>query len=99
MIELLIANSLFIYGIHAATRFDQALYFIAKRIYGTGIPSHREAVLRNALSKVLIDCPPCMSSLYGLVFFARTDLNICAYPLWVMCLCGLNFIIITLIKK
>ena len=45
-------------------------------------------------SKPLFDCPPCMASVHGFLISAfYYDWHIPQIPVFMICLCGLNFII------
>ena len=98
MIETFLINSLIIFGVHASTRQGQVLHFIAKFVYGSAlkVPSPKEAYYRTIISKVLFDCPPCMSSLYGSIGFSLfifPDLSLWWMVGWVFSLCGFNYLL------
>lgn len=47
--------------------------------------------------KPFLDCPPCMSSVHGtLIFFFSPmvhEFNLFLWPIYCICLCGINFIL------
>lgn len=80
-ILLLIITSLWIWGIHGfyqLTKLADALEW-----------------LPSWFKKPLWDCPPCCSSFHGTVAFMafHHDLNLLLWPVFCICLCGLNYII------
>ena len=97
MKETFFITVLFIYGIHGVTRHGMLLGFVSKWFDTKIIIGH---TYYNSIAKVLIDCTPCMASVYGtisFVLFKPTDLIY--YPIWVFCLCGYNYVLNKLINK
>jgi len=89
---LLIANSLYIFGIYTATDY---------RIDTEGRPCDKMALwwlsyyTERAIgpwwSKPLFLCPACMASVHGTYFyFIFSEKNILIYPFYVVILAGLN---------
>ena len=98
MVLMLIVNSLIIFGIHASTRERQILEFVVHlyyKMFSINLkPKQANRVSMGA--KVLFNCPPCMASLYGTLFFAcfiYPTLGILYLPGWVFSLCGLNYLL------
>jgi hypothetical protein len=89
LILLLIVNCLSIIGIYTSTREGMLLDFIPKYI--------------KVLKKPLYDCPPCMASIHSTYVFVPFVLSygvsLWWYPVYVLALCGLNKIVITLIEN
>ena len=97
MIQTFIITSLFIYGIHATTRHGMIFGFVSEWFDRKIILGH---IKYNKIAKVLIDCTPCMASLYGtisFIFFSPTEWIY--FPIWVFCLCGFNYIINKVMNK
>lgn len=91
MIKTFLATSLFIYGIHATTRHEMIFGFVSKWFDNKIFVGH---VYYNYISKVLIDCTPCMASLYGTIsFFICKPTELIYYPVWVFCLSGFNYVV------
>lgn len=88
---ILIFNSLFIYGVH--TLFSEG-HLLEKQ--GNFI----ERVIGTFWSKPLFLCPLCMASFWGSVgFFLFVHKELIYWPLYCICLCGLNTIINDLKSK
>ena len=83
---LLLANASFIWGVYGLIRTNNALdNWLTRMSEKYDIP---EWVL-----KPTIDCPPCMSSVYGTAFYlVANGLNL-GLPMYLLCLLGLNFLI------
>jgi hypothetical protein len=91
MIQTFLITSLFIYGIHATTRHGMIFEFISKWIDNKILLGH---VNYNKIAKVLIDCTPCMASLYGTISFVLFNPTaLIYYPIWIFCLSGFNYIV------
>ena len=80
-IELLLITSLWIWGVHGffqLSGLSEGLNWLPSKI-----------------TKPLWDCPPCQSSVHGTISFAlfHHDINLFLWPVFVFCLCGLNYII------
>ncbi len=92
----LIPASLFIYAVHILFQEDHLL-----EKWGDLITEK----LGDKWSKPVINCPICMSSIWGLLCFAEISyvfgvhLPIRQLIPYIMCLCGLNYIINKLISK
>lgn len=85
-ILLLIIGSLWIWGVFAL--FDEGNLLWPVRKWADSI--------FGEWTKPVFSCPYCMSSIHGLsiFYFAHGyDYSVVAYGVYVMCLCGLNFII------
>lgn len=83
-ISLLILNALFIWGINCLFNEGFILNGVGKLI---------ERTIGTTASKPLFLCPPCMSSVYGVIgFWLYFGLSWLIIP-YVICLCGLNYII------
>ena len=82
-ILLLILTSLWIWGFHGFFQLSGLL----DSIDTTKMP--------NWLKKPMFSCPPCQSSFHGTFAFImfHHNLNILLWPIFVLCLCGLNYII------
>lgn len=79
-IAFLIVSSLWIWGIHG---FFQLTGF-----------SDSFNWLPSWITKPLWDCPPCESSVHGTaIFFIFTNFDFMLWPVFCICLCGLNYII------
>jgi hypothetical protein len=89
MEKAFIINILVIYGVHASTRGNMILGFVGDWIFDVS----------PILSKVLFDCTPCMTSLYGSIGFFFTDLPIQYLPIWVFSMCGTNYIVNKLLNR
>ena len=97
MIQTFLTTSLFIYGIHATTRGGMIFGFVSKWFDNKVLIGH---VCYHYIAKVLIDCTPCMASLYGTIsFILFRPTYLIYYPIWVFCLAGFNYIINKLINK
>lgn len=109
MIELFTANVLIIWGIYASTRVGMIPSFIRRWVFGNDRYTEYLALYESLQEykmklrwheKWVLECPPCMSLLYGtlfclLVFPAE------AYwwlPLWVFSLTGANYLINKMIQ-
>lgn len=77
---MLVVNALLIIGVHTAFRTDMVFGLIGDYI----------ASRCPTLAKPLIDCPPCMSSVWGAGFYLATN---SFSPVWmvvhILSLCGL----------
>lgn len=90
---LLLANALFIWGVHGLIRTNKELDDWLTRIaVKYDIPEW--------VPKPIIDCPPCMSSVYGTGFYVVANGGIdWGLPVYLLCLVGLNFLISQAISK
>jgi len=79
---LLLINSLFIIGLYKIT--DKGMIF-------SGFRTWLVRKLGRSVAKPFIDCPPCMSSFWGLVFFVAYFglFYILLLPVYCICLAGL----------
>ena len=82
-IELLFLTSLWMWGFQGF--FD--LSGLADSVDETKMPTW--------IKKPLFACPPCMSSFHGTISFLmfHNNLHLLLWPIFVFCLCGLNYII------
>lgn len=67
-------------------------------IFSEGYTMHRfglflERILGTTLCKPLFICPPCMSSVHGLLFAFLISMPYHIIPYFMIVLCGINFII------
>jgi hypothetical protein len=104
LLTILILSSVWCFGFHAVVKklilreiFDYDLDEAWSRGYiqelpsGGGIPAWVKSIL-----KPIFACPTCMASVHGTaIFFAFVlgYLPLIMWPVWCICLCGLNFII------
>lgn len=87
-ILLIILSSLWIWGFYAA--------FDSKHLLGR-LASKLIAGLGTTFCRPLFLCPPCMSSVHGMVIgFIYFGVSLKVLP-FLVCLCGLNFIIKTIL--
>jgi hypothetical protein len=87
----LFLNSLFIWGVHAL--FSEG-HILEKA--GDWMTEK----LPSWITMPLFDCPACQSSLYGtLGYFLFVNQDVLLWPLYCLCLCGFNFIIIKLTSR
>jgi hypothetical protein len=94
----------------------EALIYVALGIWGVHMLFQKEMVLEKQgdwieekfgkkWSKPIVHCPPCMSSVWGLVgffairYFFNIDLPLKQLIPFIFCLCGLNTIISKLVNK
>jgi len=91
MIYYLILNALFIWGWHVL--FNEGM------ILGK-LGEWMTEKLPEWLHKPLFSCPACQSSIYGTIgffMFVREELYI--WPIYCVCLCGLNYLLAKLTSK
>lgn len=84
MAEILLIASAFIWGLHGILNPDDNLI-------GNGLGALLERTLGTTICKPLFLCPPCMSSVWGLVFgisYFGLELKVL---LFVICLLGINY--------
>jgi hypothetical protein len=71
--------------------------FFRKHDFWAGAKAMEEGFLPTWYSKPLFDCPPCMASLHGFLigsfFYGAAGFNLLIVFGYMVCLCGLNFII------
>ena len=86
MIEPILLTSLYIFGIHKVT--DPSMIFGRIHFYFDvwKIP--------NWIRTPLINCPPCMASVHGLYMGYILGIELIMLPVFIFCVCGLNYIII-----
>lgn len=107
MIDHLIINSLVIFGIHAATRRNMILSYFHERIaagllylllklYKKDIAKAENSTA--IILKPLLDCPPCMASVWGIPFALMQPLSVWTL-VYLFALSGLNYIIMKLISR
>lgn len=82
---LLLVGSLWIWGVFCLFSEGYLLHFIASKAEKDGVP--------RWITKPAFGCPPCMSSLHGLIIGLPTFGLSAQALLFIVCLCGLNFII------
>lgn len=84
-ILLLALTSLWIWGVHGFFQLTNL----------ANILDDPKLSIPYWLRKPLFDCPPCCASIHGTIAFIlfHHDLNILLWPIFVFCLCGLNYII------
>lgn len=94
-----LVNSLFIWGLYAASQysFNHENEIVDKEILWK-LKYYAEKLPHN-LGKPLILCPICMSSVWGTIFFLCYNYNYYYYlPIYIICLAGLQYIIYKLIE-
>lgn len=106
MIYTLVINSLVIFGIYAITRENMLLYNL-NRVFSRSIirlflklyndDPEKAAPKASFILKPLIDCPPCMASVWSIPFLIGQSLYL--WPVYMLSLCGFNYIIMKLISK
>lgn len=83
-----IINSLFIFGLYKITDEDMIL---------EGVGIWLTETLGSYWSKPVINCPPCMASLWGIFGYLLMSnyLVVCWYllPVWCICLSGFNYLV------
>lgn len=108
----ILITSAWIWGIHALFQDGHILEFIANWWYDDITPPNTpelKEVDRRAkefIAKPIFDCPVCMSSAHGLLWFF-IGLPLCfhdALPIrqlipFLICLCGFNYILVKLTSK
>lgn len=83
---ILVFNALFIFGV-------KVLFEEGNLLGKTGV--FFERVIGTFWAKPLFLCPPCQSSVWGTIgFFLFVNLPFYYWPLYCICLCGLNFILV-----
>lgn len=83
---ILIFNSLFIFGL--STLFDENNLL-------EGLGKLIEKTIGTFWSKPIFLCPACMASVWGTIgFFTFSNLSFWHWPLYCICLCGLNVILV-----
>lgn len=88
LIFVVILSSLYIWGIFAVFDEDNLLW---------GVRKIGEKTLGTFITKPMFSCPACMASLHGAyigIFYYGLTWIVLPY---IICLCGLNFIIKTII--
>lgn len=104
MIELIIINSLIIWGVYASLQEGFIYGWIGDWIRG----KHKEKDnLPSWIKKPLATCPICMSSVYGTPIFLFAHLTelinfefyIFVYICYVFALAGLNYLILTFMPE
>jgi hypothetical protein len=92
-ILLLIAGAAWTWGFFCIFRDGYFLAPIGNLLRKT-LPTSPETYAATWYTKPLFDCPPCMSSLYGLSISAGYfHFHILEMIVYVVCLCGVNFVI------
>jgi len=91
MIEFLILNSFWIYGVNCLFSED---YILEK--WGDWM----EENLPKWIYKPTVGCASCMASFHGTAgYFIFVNEGFLIWPIYCVCLCGLNFVIIKLTTK
>jgi hypothetical protein len=86
----LVTGSLWCFGVYAVFNNDHLLGPVADWL---------EKITSETFCRPLFGCPPCMASVHGALFgMALYGFSLTVLP-YMICLCGLNFIIKTLIFK
>ena len=88
MIELFIINILFIHGMQFAFKDGNIL----NGLFLSYVELFNRCSLCMYWNKALFVCAPCMASVWGWCFW-MTDLYWWTYPIWVVCLTGVNSLI------
>lgn len=91
MIELLVVNAFFVIGMHFAFSPGNVFHFINEGYTNMAVASKIPNVLLP-LKKPLFQCAPCMSSVWGILFWTTGD-SWYYYPIWVGCVCGIVVVI------
>lgn len=87
---LLIFGACWTWGICCLFQEGYILYSFGKKLKDIGVPIW--------VAKPLFVCPPCMSSIHGFLISAiYFDWHIYPMMAYMVCLCGLNFIIKSII--
>lgn len=84
----LIYAALLIWGVHCIFSEGYVLHF-------------NRASVPDWLKKPVVDCPPCMSSVYGTVYYFAIigGLNVGDWIFFCVQLCGLNYLLVQLLDK
>ncbi len=106
MIELLIINSILIWGVYASMQEGFIFEKIGNWIRGNHYPEFKDN-LPSWIKKPLATCPICMSSAYGTSVFwfayftglIDFDFIIFVYICYVYALAGLNYLILMFMPK
>jgi len=85
---LLIINALFIIGLYKVVDGGMLLDFVGDWIRGKTLYQQGKK-WRKVISKPLIDCPPCMASVWGTVFYIASNGFDLFWPVYLICLAGL----------
>jgi hypothetical protein len=96
MIELLIVNAFFVIGMQFAFSPNNVLYFINEGYTNIAVRFLPNVLI--PLKKPLFQCAPCMSSVWGVLFWTTGDAWY-YYPVWAATLCGLVFVIQQLVHE
>lgn len=85
-ILLLLFGACWTWGVYCVFAEGYIMWFLNKNLEQTAFP--------NWAAKPLYRCPPCMSSIHGFAISAAYfDFHIYPMMAYMVCLCGLNFII------
>lgn len=111
MIELLIINSLLIWGVYASLQegfiFEKVGNWIRGFKTAKTYQIERKYNLPSWIKKPLVTCPICMASVYGTPVFwlsyymelINVDFIIFVYICYVFALAGLNYLILTFMPE
>lgn len=86
MIESILITSLYINGVYAVT--NPGMIFAKIHLYSDqlGLP--------DWVKKPLFNCSVCMSSIHGLYMGFVFNIELIHFPVFILAVCGLNYIII-----
>jgi len=91
LIPYLLINSLWIWGFHCLFSEGMSLNIVGDWL---------EHNYSEWITKPLFGCAPCMSSVHGTIgYFIFVNQGFATWPIYCVCLCGLNFIIVKLTSK
>lgn len=81
----LILNSLWIWGFHALFAKEMILERVGDWLCDR---------LPEWITRPVFDCPTCQSSIHGtLVYFLFVNTGLLMWPVYCVCLCGLNYLL------
>lgn len=96
----ILAGMLWVWGIHCLFQEGMLLEWLGdplrtKDPKKAHIFRHGEGLFISTwYSKMLFDCPPCQSSIHGtLIFLAVMPFHWYIWPVYLICLCGANYIL------
>lgn len=96
----LLPASLSIYGVHILFQEGHLLEKLGDKLRGPERSPDKPLTFREKVMKPIFDCPICMASVWGTIWFFAgleitfdIDLPLRFYVPYVFCLCGMNTII------
>ena len=67
-----------------------------------GLGQKLDETLPEWINKPLWRCPPCMASVHGTILwltFLSGEYGLLSWPFFVVCLCGVNYVIVNLLPE